>query len=108
MKVTLKCHCGQKIFSKDIMQRNFYVRQYGPSYVYIKYRCSRCKKLGEHFIKQEEWDDSLLRDNMTELEPDEKLRFEKLGKISEKEIKEFHSYLDRHSLRKIKDWKEDK
>ncbi len=45
------------------MRRGSLWRGSGPNYVYIKYRCTRCKKVGEHFIKQHQWSDSLLADN---------------------------------------------
>src|ERR1051326_3010498 len=93
MKTSLKCHCGQRIFSRDVMQQGYYVRQFGPSYVYIKFRCSRCKKLGEHFIKQEDWEDGILRDG-TELSANEKSRFEGMGKISIDEMIDFHYELE--------------
>lgn len=94
MKTTLRCHCGQRIFSRDIMQQGYYVRQFGPSYVYIKFRCSRCKKLGEHFIKQEDWNDALLQDNVSEIAPEEKSRFEALGPITIEEMVNFHYELE--------------
>lgn len=83
------------------MKQGFYPRQYGPSYVYIKYRCSRCKKLGEHFVKQEEWEDGLLKDNLTELTPEEKSRFDALGQITYTELAEVHRQLD--GLEKLPD-----
>ncbi|HXG24237.1 MAG TPA: hypothetical protein VNJ09_06750 [Chthonomonadales bacterium] len=95
MKTTIKCHCGQRIFSRDVMQQGYYVRQFGPSYVYIKYRCSRCKKLGEHFIKQEEWEDGMLRDTAQELTPAEREKFEKMGKITVDEMIDFHFALEK-------------
>ncbi len=94
MKTTIKCHCGQRIFSRDVMQQGYYVRQFGPSYVYIKFRCSRCKKLGEHFIKQEDWEEGILRDSVCEASPEEKARFGELGKITIDEIINFHYALD--------------
>ena len=94
MKTTIKCNCGQRIFSRDVMQQGYYVRQFGPSYVYIKFRCSRCKKLGEHFIKQEDWEEGMLRDNVSELSPAEKKRFDSLGKISVDEMIDFHYALE--------------
>ena len=93
MKTTIKCHCGQRIFSRDVMQQGYYARQFGPSYVYIKYRCSRCKKLGEHFVKQEEWEDSLLRDAVSEQSDEEKVRFRELGEITLDEMCAFHDEL---------------
>src|SRR5204863_8048490 len=82
MKTSLKCHCGQRVLRRDVMQQGYYMRQYGPSYVYIKYRCSRCKKLGEHFVKQEEWEDSVLSDSATELNTGERTRLSNIGAIT--------------------------
>ena len=61
MKPNLKCHCGRPITRRDVMQQGDYTNpRNGLSYVYIKFRCSHCKKLGEQFVKQEEWDKSLI------------------------------------------------
>lgn len=94
MKTSLKCHCGQRIVRRDVMQQGYYVRQYGPSYVYIKYRCSRCKKLGEHFVKQEEWEDGLLTEITSEVNERERNRFAKLGNITLDEMRSFHHALE--------------
>jgi len=94
MRTSIKCNCGQRIFSRDVMQQGYYVRQFGPSYVYIKYRCSRCKKLGEHFIKQEDWEEGLLRDATSELTPTEKARFDEMGRITIDEMIDFHYALE--------------
>src|ERR1051325_8214694 len=90
----IRCHCGQRIVSKDVLQRSWYVRVLGPSFMYLKFRCSRCKRLGEKFIEQEKWDDSILRDIPSEMSLDEKRRFDQLGEISVDEQVEFHFSLD--------------
>ena len=95
MKTSIKCNCGQRIFSRDVMQQGYYVRHFGPSYVYIKFRCSRCKKLGEHFIKQEDWAEGILNDCVNEVAPTEKGRFEIMGKITIDEMIDFHYALDK-------------
>ncbi len=94
MKTSLNCHCGQRIVRRDVMQQGYYVRQFGPSYVYIKYRCSRCKKLGEHFIKQEDWEDGLLHEITSEVSDPERNRFSQLGRISLEEMRSFHHALE--------------
>ena len=76
------------------MQQGYYVRQMGPSYVYIKFRCSRCKKLGEHYVKQDEWEDNLLQETSTELTTSERERFQSLGAITLNEMKDFHFTLE--------------
>jgi hypothetical protein len=95
MKTSLKCHCGQRIVRRDVMQQGYYMRQFGPSYVYIKYRCSRCKKLGEHFVKQEEWEDGLLHEITCEAGDRERARFAKLGDITLDEMRSFHRALEK-------------
>ena len=90
----IRCHCGQRIVAKDVLQRSWYVRVFGPSFMYLKFRCSRCKRLGEKFIEQDKWDDSILRDIPSEITVDEKKRLERLGRISVDEQIEFHFALD--------------
>jgi len=86
----IKCNCGQRILAKDVMQTGYYLRLVGPSFVYVKYRCSRCKKLGEQFVKQEEWEDGILRDVPCEMDPDEQKRFGQMGTI------DIHECIDAH------------
>ena len=96
MKSTIKCNCGQRILAKDKMQTGYYLRLFGPSFVYVKYRCSRCKKLGEQFVKQDEWEDGILNDAPSEMSPDENTKFKGLGKI------DIHECIDAHfELEKI-------
>jgi DNA-directed RNA polymerase subunit RPC12/RpoP len=90
----IRCHCGQRIIAKDVLQRSWYVRVFGPSFMYLKFRCSRCKRLGEKFIEQEKWDDSILRDIPSEMTVDEKRQFDRLGRISVDEEIDFHFSMD--------------
>ncbi len=94
MKSMIKCNCGQRIVAKDVMQTGYYLRLFGPSFVYVKFRCSRCKKLGEQFVKQEDWEDGILRDTPNEITADEKARFEQLGPISIDEVIDAHFRLE--------------
>lgn len=94
MKTGLRCHCGQRILKRDVMRQGYYMRQFGPSYVYIKYRCSHCKKLGEHFIKQDEWQDGMLSEITNESTDPERTRFQKMGAITLDEMREFHHALE--------------
>ncbi len=101
LRSSIKCHCGQRVMARDVMQTGYYLRLFGPSFVYVKYRCSRCKKLGEQFIKQEEWDMGILRDVNTEVTPDTKEQFDSLGPIDINEVINFHFALE--DLTVIKD-----
>lgn len=77
------------------MRQATYIKQFGPSYVYIKYRCSRCKKLGEHFVKQEEWEESLLQEATCEVNENERAQFDQLGAITLDEMRQFHYELEK-------------
>jgi len=99
-KAVITCSCGQRILSKDGLHRGQYLRLFGPSFVYIKFRCSRCKRLGEKFIEQDKWDESILRDIPSDVEPEERKRFESLGPITIDEVMEFHEFLKNFSFKK--------
>ena len=93
-RTALKCSCGQRIGQKDVMQTGYYMRMMGPSFVYVKFRCSRCKKLGEQFVKQEVWEDGIFEEAVVERTASEKRRFEALGPINLQEMADFHSALE--------------
>lgn len=97
MKTTIiKCNCGQRVLAKDVMQTGYYLRLVGPSFVYVKYRCSRCKKLGEQFVKQAEWEEGILNDVPSEIAPEDRKRFDQMGPI------DIHECIDAHfELEKI-------
>lgn len=94
MRTSIKCNCGQRIIAKDIVQHGYYLRLFGPSFVYVKFRCSRCKKLGEQFIKQEEWEEGILKDQGIEVAAEEKSQFAALGPIDINEVLDFHFQLE--------------
>ncbi len=77
------------------MQTGYYLRLVGPSFVYVKFRCSRCKKLGEQFVKQEEWEEGILCDVPCEIDPDEQRKFDQMGAIDIHECIDAHFELDR-------------
>ena len=95
MKTSLKCSCGQRVARRDVMQQGFYMQHVGPSFVHVKFRCSRCKKLGQQFVKQDEWEDGLLNEVTTEQTTDEQKRFAEMESISLEEMKQFHLSLER-------------
>ena len=96
-RTAIKCHCGQRIHQKDVMQTGYYMRMFGPNFVYVKFRCSRCKKLGEQFVKQDEWEAGVLKDNASELATGERERFASLGPIDMNEMVDFHYTLEQNA-----------
>ena len=95
MRTSIKCNCGQRVIAKDVVQHGYYLRLFGPSFVYVKFRCSHCKKMGEQFVKQEEWEDGILKDRPLELSHTEKEEFATQGGIDIKEVIDFHFELDK-------------
>ncbi len=90
MKTVIRCNCGQRVLAKDVMQTGYYLRLVGPSFVYVKYRCSRCKKLGEQFVKQAEWEEGILNDLQSEAAGEDRRRFDQMGPI------DIHECIDAH------------
>ncbi len=98
VKATIKCNCGQRIVAKDVMQTGYYLRLLGPSFVYVKFRCSRCKKLGEQFVKQEDWEDGILKDIPSEVNQTENETFQSMGPIDVHEQIGFHFQMESTNL----------
>jgi DNA-directed RNA polymerase subunit RPC12/RpoP len=94
----IKCACGHRVVRKDVLQTGLYLSVLGPSYIYVRYRCGRCKRVGEKLVEQEAWDPSVLRadrrSNRPGLSKAEIRRFAKMGEITADEIIDFHYALD--------------
>jgi len=86
----IKCNCGHRVIARDVLQTGYYLSLFGPSFVYVRFRCSRCKKVGEQLVQEEKWDPSILSQPSTELPEPERKRFEEMGPISTDEIVDFH------------------
>lgn len=92
-KAIVRCHCGHQVLAKEVLRTDLYERASGREYVYVKFRCRRCKRMGEAFVAENRWDWSVLepaRNEMTEIERD---LFLDRAPISELEVLEFESDL---------------
>ena len=76
------------------MATSHYPRMFDENLVHIRYRCSRCKKIGEQFVKQEEWESGILKDKPNEAQASEKERFATMGAIEMSELVAFHDALE--------------
>lgn len=49
----VKCQCGQAIPGRNITQRGSYLMPADrpQGYAYFKFRCPRCRKMGEQFFR---------------------------------------------------------
>jgi len=90
----VRCNCGHRVISKDVLQTGLYLNLVGPSFVYVRFRCARCKRVGEQLIQEDRWDPAVLTQPLAELSESERSRFTQLGPITPEEVLEFHQRLE--------------
>jgi hypothetical protein len=56
-----------------------------PVWVFVKYRCSRCRMLGEQLVDYSQWDESVLGSDA----PDAAPSLAPLGAIDDDEVRDF-------------------
>jgi hypothetical protein len=100
-RTALRCTCGQRIGEREVLRAGYYPRPFGPSFVLVRYRCSRCRRRGEQFLRQEEWDQGILSDAALELDLPSQKSFATQGPITMREQATFHSQLDSLGLREL-------
>ena len=93
----IKCGCGQRVLRRNVIQTGLYVSVLGPSYVYVRFKCGRCKRVGEHMIKEGDWDPSILQLHGKRRGEVDARRFEQMGSITPEEVIDFHYALERLS-----------
>jgi DNA-directed RNA polymerase subunit RPC12/RpoP len=89
----IKCRCGQRVLKGDVLQSCTCWRINSPGFIYLKYRCSRCRAIEERFVALTEWDENALREVPDELTADERRRFLELDPIGVDEIVSFKQSL---------------
>lgn len=99
-EVQCRC-CGHRILAREIMRTDLYERAPGQNYVYVKFRCRRCKRLGQTFVPEARWDWTLLEPARDELSEIERERLGEAGPISETELLDFSVQLK--NLRNLPD-----
>ena len=92
-KSVVRCRCGHQILAKEVLRTDLYERSSGRDYVYVKFRCARCKRLGQIFIAESRWDWSVLESARNELNDAERDRFLDETPISSLECINFRQQL---------------
>ena len=89
-KQEVKCRsCSHRIQAGEIMRTDLYERAPGQNYVYVKFRCRRCKRLGQTFVPEARWDWTLLEPTRDELSDNDRERLSEAEPISETELLDF-------------------
>jgi hypothetical protein len=84
-KPSIVCACGRRIEGREVLQQGYFMNHWEPVWVFIKYRCSRCRMLGEKLVEYEQWSEDLL-----EADPIRKAcSLVPLGEIDDHEVREF-------------------
>jgi hypothetical protein len=94
--------CGQRIRARDVMRTGILPRQFGPSFIVIRYRCSRCRRLSEARVEQEEWAHGVFGESESDASPQEAQVFEQLGPIGMRDLVEVHESLEKIRLSDLK------
>jgi hypothetical protein len=91
----MTCGCGHHIGPREILQTSLYLSLLGPSFVYVRFRCGRCKRVGEQLVREEKWNRAMLRHESAALSAQERHKFEALGPITPAEKIDFHYALEK-------------
>jgi DNA-directed RNA polymerase subunit RPC12/RpoP len=103
-KTIVRCRCGHQVLAKEVLRTDLYERALGREYVYVKYRCRRCKRIGEAFVAESRWDWSILEPAHNEMSDSERDQFLDEDAISTEEVLEFHRRLeDMGDLQQLRD-----
>jgi hypothetical protein len=73
-----------------VIQTGLYLSVLGPSFVYVRFRCGRCRRIGEQLVQQSEWDPTMLRQEEARITEADRRRYEGLGEITAEEVIDFH------------------
>lgn len=105
-KSIVRCRCGHQVLSKEVLRTDLYERRApGDSsrdYVYVKYRCRRCKRMGETFVAENIWDWAMLEAESNEMTEQERDRFLDEEIVTAEDILDFHRDLETFSLSDLK------
>ena len=99
----IRCRCGHRVLGREVLRTEFYERRSFLSesireYVYVKYRCKRCKRMGESFIPDSKWDWKVLETQPNELNDIERDFFLDEEPISTQDILDLHANLENVAL----------
>ena len=89
----VRCRCGHQVLAKEVLRTDLYERSSGREYVYVKFRCRRCKRMGEVFVSERQWDWSIFEPAHNEMSDAERDVFLDQDAISVAEIILFHRQL---------------
>ena len=94
-KPIVRCRCGHQVLGREVLRTQPCEKPSGAEAVYVKYRCRRCKKIGESFILQDEWTPDIFDVPHNEMKSDERDRFSGADSIGSGDVISFHRALQK-------------
>lgn len=91
----IKCACGQRVITKDVLTTGYLLHTAAQVFVFVKFRCPKCKKLGQEVVNRNRWDWAVLEEEPGEQSADETKKFEQMGVIKIDEVVDFHFELEK-------------
>ena len=83
------CACGRQIEGREVLQQGYFMSHWKPVWVFVKYRCSRCRMLGEKLVDYSQWDEAALEREPDETRPEPASALVALGQIDDEEVRRF-------------------
>jgi len=83
------------VVATDVLQRGVYLTVLGSSYVYVRYRCRYCKRVGEYYVREKDWDPAVLQPARGGMTRGELEKFKQMGPITPEEVVTFRRGLRR-------------
>jgi len=91
----IRCsHCGHRVTVREVLQAGLHMNAEGAPHVYVRFRCARCKRVGQRLVHREAWAGHVLESIGARLSAADRERFEALGPITAEEILDFHEAVE--------------
>lgn len=92
-KPIVRCRCGHQVLGREVLRSQPCEKPSGAEAVYVKFRCRRCKKIGEAFIAHDEWTPDIFDVPNDEMKSEERDRFVGAAAIGSGDVISFHQAL---------------
>ena len=94
-KPIVRCRCGHQVLGREVLRTQPCEKPSGAEAVYVKFRCRRCKKIGEAFVPTEEWTPDIFDVPHDEIGAFERDRFLGTDAIGSGDVISFHRTLQK-------------
>ena len=94
-KPIVRCRCGHQVLGREVLRSQPCEKPSGAEAVYVKYRCRRCKKIGEAFIPHDLWSPDIFDVPHDEISAAERDRFTDADVVNSGDVISFHRALQK-------------